>query len=218
MNYYEKRRQMVEEQIKMRGINDRKLINAMLKVPRHLFVPEKYRELAYADRPLPIGGEQTISQPYMVALMTQCLQIDKFDKVLEIGTGSGYQTAILAELANEVYTVERIVSLAVKAEEILKQLGYQNIYFKIGNGSLGWDEYAPYDKIIVTAASPELPQPLLEQLKEGGKIVIPIGGKYTQDLVKVEKGKSGLKKETICGCIFVPLIGKFGWKGVNGDA
>jgi protein-L-isoaspartate(D-aspartate) O-methyltransferase len=212
MNYKEKRENMVKKQLVERGINDERLLEAIRKIPRHLFVSEEFRALSYSDRPLPINEEQTISQPYIVALMTQCLEIKKEDKILEIGTGSGYQTAILAELGKEVYTVERINSLYQKASSLLKDLGYENIHFKLGNGSLGWQEFAPYDGIIVTAGAPEVPESLLDQLEEGGRLVIPVGGKYSQDLLKITKNKGKINKESVCGCIFVPLLGEHGWK------
>jgi len=212
MNYRTEIREMVKTQIMARGIRDNRVLKAMLKVPRHLFVPPNLRKLAYDDRPLPIGEDQTISQPYIVALMTQCLDLKNEDRVLEIGTGSGYQTAILAEIAKEVYTVERFSSLLKRAKQVLDELGYGNIHFKVGDGTMGWKEHAPYDKIIVTAGAPSVPEPLFSQLKEGGRIVIPVGSRYSQDLKIVKKEKGQIQMEDVCGCIFVPLVGEFGWK------
>jgi len=203
---------MVENQLIARGINDARVIRAFLKVPRHLFVPEGELEEAYDDHPLPIGDGQTISQPYMVALMTQCLELKGDERVLEVGTGSGYQTAILAELAREVYTIERIEGLAKRAKDVLTGLGYENIHYRVGDGTEGWEEFAPYDAIIVTAAAPKVPPPLIEQLAEGGRLVAPIGRRFGQELVRVRKEKGRLREEDICGCVFVPLIGKYGWR------
>ncbi len=206
------RKNMVERQILSRGVKDPRVIDAMLKVPRHLFVPEPYRLEAYEDHPLPIGYGQTISQPYMVAVMTELLNLTGREKVLEIGTGSGYQTAVLAELADEVYTVERIPELLERAKKTLTSLGYTNIHFKLADGTLGWPEHAPFDRIIVTAAAPELPQPLVEQLAPDGIMVIPIGSRYLQSLTLVEKLPDGrLKTKELFGCAFVPLIGEFGY-------
>jgi len=203
---------MVRDQIKSRGIKDVNVISAMLKVEREKFLPQSLMSSAYSDCPLPIGCGQTISQPFMVALMSECLKIEMNDSILEIGTGSGYQTAVLRELASKVYTVERHSELLKRAENILKSLGYNNIYFKLGDGTLGWDEFAPYDKIIVTASSPSIPQDLFRQLKEGGRLVIPVGGRYHQALqMVIKKGKNMIKKD-VCGCFFVPLVGKEGWE------
>ncbi|HOK55837.1 MAG TPA: protein-L-isoaspartate(D-aspartate) O-methyltransferase [bacterium] len=205
------RREMVETQIVKRGISDKKVIDAFLKVPREEFVPENMKEYAYEDSPLPIGEGQTISQPYIVALMSEALKLKEKDKVLEIGTGSGYQAAILAEIGCEVYSVERIEALAKRAEKTLKKLGY-NVKIKVGDGTLGWEEFSPYDKIIVTAASPEIPDTLLEQLSEKeGRLIIPVGDKYIQDLILVVKTKDKIEKINLGGCQFVPLIGNKGW-------
>ncbi|MDI6641809.1 MAG: protein-L-isoaspartate(D-aspartate) O-methyltransferase [Elusimicrobiota bacterium] len=206
------RTEMVETQIIQRGITDTNVVKAMLKVPRHLFVPKEYINQAYDDHPLPIGEGQTVSQPYMVALMTELLALSSTEKVLEIGTGSGYQTALLAELSKEVYTVERIKVLIDRAKKLLDLLNYKNIFYKVGDGTEGWEESAPYDRIIVTAGSADMPEPLIEQLKENGKVVIPIGDRFSQVLCVFEKKDGKLKKREICGCVFVPLIGKFGWK------
>ena len=206
------RRTMVQVQLVPRGITDEDVLRVMEKVPRHRFVPEDMAESAYDDHPLPVGEGQTISQPYMVALMTQCLELKRDEKVLEIGTGSGYQSAILAELASEVYTIERIEKLHDNASKVLKALGCENIQFKVGDGSGGWSESAPYDGIIVTAGSPDIPRAFEEQLSEGGRLVIPVGGYYSQELVVMQKTSGKLKKRDVCGCVFVPLIGKYGWE------
>ncbi len=206
------RLEMVETQIKSRGIVDERVINAMSKVPRHLFVPENVRHIAYGDHPLLIGEGQTISQRYIVALMTELLALKDTDRVLEIGTGSGYQTAILAEIAKEVYTIERFPSLSKKAMELLKELGYKNIKFLIGDGTKGWPEYAPYDAIIVTAGAPSPPQPLLDQLKDGGRLVIPCGDEFSQSLYRITKRGKKFEKEDMGGCRFVKLVGEYGWK------
>lgn len=210
-NLKEMRERMVAEQLIPRGISDKKVLAAFRKVPRHYFVPADLQERSYDDYPLPIGNQQTISQPYMVALMTQSLGLRGGEKVLEIGSGSGYQTAILAEMAKEVYSVERIDLLATQAEKALKSIGYTNFKIKVGDGTLGWDEYAPYDAIIVTAAAPGVPESLVKQLKDGGRIVIPIGNGYMQILTIVEKNGDKLTTKEVCGCAFVPLIGKEGW-------
>ncbi|MFN3550823.1 MAG: protein-L-isoaspartate(D-aspartate) O-methyltransferase [Endomicrobiia bacterium] len=202
--HYQKRLEMLEYQLKRRDITDEKVLSAMLKVERHRFVPKEYEKLAYTDEPLPIGFGQTISQPYIVALMTQLLELKGDEKILEIGTGSGYQAAILAELVKEVYTIEIIPQLAQRAEKLLKDLGYKNIFVKIGDGYLGWQEYAPYDGIIVTCAPDHIPQPLIDQLKDGGKIVIPVGDIY-QELVVVEKKGRKIIKKNIIPVRFVPM-------------
>ncbi|MBC7331141.1 MAG: protein-L-isoaspartate(D-aspartate) O-methyltransferase [Synergistetes bacterium] len=206
------REKMVREQIEARGIRDGRVLEAMRKVPRHLFVPESYISEAYDDHPVPIGEGQTISQPYIVALMTSLLDLKGDERVLEIGTGSGYQTAILAELAKEVYSVERIASLAEKAEKRLKELGYRNVKIKVGDGSLGWEEHAPYDAIIVTAAAPKVPKPLVKQLKVGGRLVIPIGDRFFQSLHRyIKRDEKTLDGRDFGGCVFVPLRGEEGW-------
>lgn len=211
--YYESlREEMVNSQIIVRGIKDERTIEAMRTVERHLFVPESMRSEAYNDYPLPIGQGQTISQPYMVALMTKLLELRGDEKVLEIGTGSGYQTAILAKLAKEVYTIERIGELLEKAKIRLWQLGYKNIHFFCTDGTKGLAEYAPYQGIIVTAAAEEIPLPYLEQLDEKGKLVIPVGERYGQVLVLIEKKKGKIVQKEICGCTFVPLIGEYGYR------
>jgi protein-L-isoaspartate(D-aspartate) O-methyltransferase len=206
------RLKMVEEQIVSRGIKDAKLIAAMEKIPRHLFVEEALQNQAYSDYPLPIGEKQTISQPYMVALMTEAMLLTGKEKVLEIGTGSGYQTAILAELSEKVFSVERIRSLAIQARKLLYELGYFNVEIKIFDGTFGWTEESPFDAIIVTAGSPDIPQPLIDQLAMGGRLVIPVGDVFVQDLFRVTKTEEGIKKEDLGGCRFVKLIGKYGWE------
>jgi len=203
---------MVEEQIISRGIKDAKLIAAMKKIPRHLFVEEALQNQAYSDFPLPIGEKQTISQPYMVALMTEALLLTKKDKVLEIGTGSGYQTAILAELSEKVFSIERIRPLAIRARKLLYELGYFNVEIKIFDGTFGWMEESPFNAIVVTAGSPDIPQPLIDQLAMGGRLVIPVGDVIVQDLFRVTKTEEGVKKEDLGGCRFVKLIGKYGWE------
>ncbi len=201
------RKEMVEKQIIARGVKDKRVIQAMLKVKRHLFVPPPYRPLAYTDQPLPIGEGQTISQPYIVALMTELLQLKGEEKVLEVGTGSGYQAAILAELAKEVYTIEILPALAESAEKRLKKMGYENIKVKCGDGYIGWEEYAPFDAIIVTCAPDHIPKPLLEQLKEGGRMVIPVGSIY-QELLLIEKKGGKIFKKSIIPVRFVPMTGE----------
>jgi len=206
------RMKMVEEQIASRGIKDAGLIAAMKKIPRHLFVEEALQSQAYTDHPLPIGEKQTISQPYMVALMTEALLLTGKEKVLEIGTGSGYQTAILAEMCEKVYSVERIRPLAIRARKLLYELGYFNVEIKIFDGTFGWTEESPFDAILVTAGSPDIPQPLVDQLAMGGRLVIPVGDAFVQDLFRVTKTKEGVKREDLGGCRFVKLIGKYGWE------
>jgi len=199
------RKKMVKEQIEKRGIREEKVLKAMEKVPRHLFVPESYRIHSYEDHPLPIGEEQTISQPFIVAYMTELLELDESCTVLEIGTGSGYQSAILAEIAKEVYTVELIESLSLKAQEVLSSLGYKNIKFLIGDGTYGWKEFSPYERIIVTAASPTIPPALIEQLSNNGILVIPVGT-YSQEIVRIRKRDEKIDEEILIPVRFVPLI------------
>lgn len=203
---------MVETQLIPRGIRDENVLAAMRKVPRHLFVPEHIRHNAYADMAMPIGEGQTISQPYMVAVMTELLELKSQDKVLEIGTGSGYQAAILAEIAKDVYTIERIFELAERARNILADIGYNNVHVIVGDGTKGLESEAPFDKIIITAASPEIPKPLIEQLKEEGIIVAPVGGRFSQVLIKGKKKRGILLEEHHVPCVFVPLVGEYGWK------
>lgn len=204
-DFKELREQMVGTQVKARGVKDARVLDVMKKVPRHEFVPENMRPYAYNDEPLPIGEGQTISQPYIVAYMTEALRLDETQKVLEIGTGSGYQSAILAEIVREVYTVEIVEYLSLRAQEVLRRLGYHNICFKVGDGSLGWQEHAPYDSIIATAAPARVPEALQKQLKVGGRMIIPIGENF-QELVLVIKGKKKFKKKNLLPVRFVPLI------------
>lgn len=206
------RRSMVERQLKGRGIRNPAVLEIMGSVPRHLFVPEHLREYAYEDGPLSIGEGQTISQPYMVALMTECLEPSPEDTVLEIGTGSGYQTAVLAAIVRHVYSIERVGSLAQRAQKLLDELGYRNVTIVVGDGSCGLPRHAPFDGILVTAAAPDVPQPLIEQLATGGRLVIPVGGEYHQTLCKIIRHNGGVSREEITGCVFVPLIGAHGWK------
>lgn len=205
------RNRMVEEQLASRDITDPRVLNAMRSVPRHRFVEPGQEDLAYTDQPLPIGWQQTISQPYIVALMTQALELSPEDKVLEIGTGSGYQAAVLAELARTVYTIEKVESLLQRAQAILETLGYDNIVSKLHNGTQGWPEHAPYDVIMVTAGAPEIPRPLLDQMKEGGKMVIPVGDQTLQEMLRVTRQNGNVQMEKIGGCRFVPLRGEHGW-------
>lgn len=214
MNFDIARKKMVESQILSRNIKDRRLIDAMQKVPRHIFVEEAMAAQAYNDKPLPIGEKQTISQPYIVALMTELLELTGKEKVLEIGTGSGYQAAILASLADRVYTIERIRSLIPRARKALDSLGFFNVNIKIADGSTGWKEEAPFDAIMVTAGAPEIPDDLIEQLAMGGKLVIPVGDMFDQTLVRITKREDGsVLREDFIDCRFVKLIGRFGWEG-----
>lgn len=207
------REKMVAQQLIPRGIHDPKVLQAMRKVPRHLFVDEALYDQAYGDYPLPIGWGQTISQPYVVALMTQELELKGDEKVLEIGTGSGYQAAILAEIVKKVYSIERVSALIPRTKKILSELGYNNIFIRVDDGTFGWEKEAPFDAIIVTAASPDIPQPLIKQLSDnGGRLVIPVGDEYSQDLIKVTKINGKIKKENKGGVRFVKLIGEHGWK------
>jgi protein-L-isoaspartate(D-aspartate) O-methyltransferase len=196
---------MVSSQLVARGVKDTNTLNAMKKVPRHLFVPDDLLPHAYFDEPLPIGEGQTISQPYIVAYMTEVLSLKGGERILEIGTGSGYQTAILAEIANEVFTVELIESLSLRAQEILKKLKYTNIYFKLGDGTFGWDEHAPFDAIMVTAAPDKIPRSLENQLKIGGKMIIPVGSAF-QELIFITRGKKRFKRKKLLPVRFVPLM------------
>ncbi len=205
-----KRKIMIERDIKGRGVKDIRVLNAMARIPRHLFVDENLRDRAYADHPLPIGEGQTISQPYVVALMTEALKLKSTDRVLEIGTGSGYQAAVLAEIAKEVYTIEIRKSLADRANQRLTKLGYNNIKVKHSDGYFGWEEYAPFDAIMITAAANHIPPPLLKQLKEGGRLILPLGSTfYYQTLTLVTKKKDGtIKVEQMGPVAFVPMIGE----------
>lgn len=206
-NYNRERERMVKSQIEARGIKDKNVLEAMRMIARHKFVSEDMKSFAYNDEPLPIGEGQTISQPYIVAYMTEMIHLKKEDRVLEVGTGSGYQAAILAEMAREVYTIEIIESLSLKAQEVLKELGYTNIYFKIGDGSFGWREHAPYDAIIVTAAPENIPDALQEQLKISGRMIIPVGMTF-QELILITREKRKLRKKRLLPVRFVPLISR----------
>jgi protein-L-isoaspartate(D-aspartate) O-methyltransferase len=212
MKFQRQREEMVQRQIAARGITDPKVLAAMRKVPRHLFVSEALMDQAYGDFPLPIGLQQTISQPYIVAEMTQALQLNADDRVLEIGTGSGYQAAILAEIAYRVYTIERIHALLVKARQIFDRLHYHNIVTRYSDGTSGWLEESPFDAIVVTAGAPEIPKTLLSQLAPGGRMIIPVGDQYTQDLVKLYRDEDGIHQVSLGGCRFVKLVGEHGWK------
>jgi protein-L-isoaspartate(D-aspartate) O-methyltransferase len=204
--YYHQRRTMVEEQIKERGIRNKKVLDALMKVPRHKFVPDEYKSYAYDDRPLPIGHNQTISQPYVVAYMTEILNPDSTQRVLEIGTGSGYQAAVLSQLYKEVFTVEIIEPLGNQAKKVFDEEGYKNVFTKIADGYLGWKEHAPFDAIIVTCAPANIPQPLVEQLAEGGRMIIPVGEQYSQVLYLLEKRKGKIRETETLPVLFVPML------------
>ncbi len=201
------RQRMVDEQLIPRGIKNQRVLEAFRKVPRHMLLDSTHQHQAYRDHPIPIGLDQTISQPYIVALMTEALGLEGEERVLEIGTGSGYQAAILAELAAQVFTVERHEQLLKHASEILKEMGYNNIYFKVSDGTKGWPEKSPFQGILVTAASPEIPPSLLEQLSPEGKLVIPMGNSWMQELLLITRDEEGYRKENLGGCRFVPLVG-----------
>lgn len=210
----ELRARMVRDQIEARGIRDARVLAAMRKVPRHLFVPPDEQPLAYEDTPLPIGYDQTISQPYVVAFMTEALEPKPQDRVLEIGTGSGYQAAVLAELVREVYTVEIVDPLARQVEQRLRQMGYANVHARSGDGYRGWPEAAPFDGIIVTAAPDHVPAPLVEQLREGGRLVLPVG-RWEQDLIRLRKTPKGITRESLLPVRFVPMTGEAEKPGVH---
>lgn len=210
--YAAKRRRMVEQQLKRRGIHDPQVLEAMFTVPRHLFVAATFQPAAYADSALPIGQGQTISQPYVVALMTEAAQIEPGDKVLEIGTGSGYGAAVASQIAGEVYTIERHEELAEEARERLRELRYQNVHVIHSDGSEGWVEEAPYDVIIVTAAAPDLPQPLLDQLADRGRLVAPVGTLACQTMLRAVRRGAEIHRESLAEVRFVPLIGEYGWE------
>jgi len=205
------RGRMVAEQLERRGIRDPRVLRAVAKVPRHMFVEEALVGRAYGDHPLPIGEGQTISQPYMVALMSEALELAGHERVLEIGTGSGYQTAILAELCGKVFTVERLKSLSDRAMRRLDELGYYNVLARVGDGSMGWREEAPFDAVMVTAAAPDVPAALLDQLPVKGRLVIPVGDAHTQVLRKCVREDNDLRWTDLGGCVFVKLIGQQGW-------
>jgi protein-L-isoaspartate(D-aspartate) O-methyltransferase len=202
---------MVRQQIAARGISDPAVLEAMRKIPRHVFVSEALRDQAYGDFPLPIGEQQTISQPYIVAEMTQALQLTREDRVLEIGTGSGYQAAILGEIAYRVYTIEYIRALYLQARRLFDELRLFNVVTRYGDGSKGWEEESPFDAIIVTAGAPRIPATLLNQLAVGGRLVAPVGNQHSQDLIKVVKDKTGIRQSNLGGCRFVKLVGEHGW-------
>lgn len=212
MDFSIQRKRMVEEQILARGIKDPGVLKAFLGVPRHVFVPPPYTVSSYADQPLPVGYGQTISQPYIVALMTEALELKGAEKVLEVGTGSGYQAAILSKLCDTVYTIEREVKLLERAKQVISEHGYENIVFACGDGTKGMEAKAPFDAIIVTAAAPYIPEALKEQLADGGRLVIPVGEKHGQMMVVIKRDGEKFIQENLCGCVFVPLIGEFGWK------
>ena len=203
---------MVSSQIEARGVYDPRVLETMRKVPRHLFVSEALQDQAYGDFPLPIGEGQTISQPYIVAEMTQALELTEDDRVLEIGTGSGYQTAILAELAYRVYTIERVRELFIGARKILDHLKYHNVVAKCSDGTLGWPEESPFEAIMVTAGAPKVPEAFVDQLAVGGRLVIPVGNRFSQTLLKIERREDGIREVNLGGCRFVKLIGNHGWK------
>ena len=215
MDFDAAREKMVLEQLVDRGIKNQEVIRAFLKVPRHLFVEQALRERAYGDYPLPIGLNQTISQPYMVALMCELLELKGNEKVLEIGTGSGYETAILAELAERVFSIERLDFLTQNARVVLDKLRYNNVVTKVADGTYGWREESPFDGIVVTAASPQIPKRLLDQLAVKRHLVIPIGEAFSQTLFKITKAEKGFDTKSITGCVFVKLIGKYGWENEN---
>ena len=210
--YARERDRMVDEQVAARGVTDPRVVAALRRVPRHRFVQEALRERAYGDHPLPIGEEQTISQPYIVGLMSSLLELSGRLKVLEIGTGSGYQTAVLAELARRVCSVERLPRLAERARALLEQLGHTNVWVRVGSGTLGWPDEAPFDRILVTAGGPAVPPPLFQQLAEGGRMVVPIGDAVNQVLTLVEKVGGEMKTRECGECKFVKLVGKYAWE------
>jgi protein-L-isoaspartate(D-aspartate) O-methyltransferase len=212
MKFDRLRHEMVEKQVKARGITDSRVLSAMLAVPRHVFVSEALMDQAYCDFPLPIGEQQTISQPYIVAEMTQALQLSPDDRVLEIGTGSGYQAAILAQIVFRVYTIERIHSLYIKTRKLFDSLGYHNIVTRYSDGTTGWKDESPFNAIIVTAGAPEIPSVLVNQLAFGGRMVIPVGDQHSQDLIKLVRDRQGIHQTNMGGCRFVKLVGEHGWR------
>ena len=212
LKYQRLREEMVRQQIEARGITDPAVRTAMRRVPRHLFVSEALRDQAYGDFPLPIGEQQTISQPYIVAEMTQALQLTREDRVLEIGTGSGYQAAILAEIAYRIYTIERIRALYLQVRRLFDELRLFNVVTRYGDGSKGWEEESPFDAIIVTAGAPRIPTTLVNQLAVGGRLVAPVGNPHSQELIKLVKDKTGIRQSNLGGCRFVKLVGEHGWQ------
>jgi protein-L-isoaspartate(D-aspartate) O-methyltransferase len=214
LKYRRLREEMVRQQIEARGVTAPQVLSALRRVPRHLFVSEALRDQAYGDFPLPIGEQQTISQPFIVGEMTQALDLTKHDRVLEIGTGSGYQAAVLAELAYRVYTIERIRPLYVSARRLFDEMRLYNILTRYGDGTTGWEEESPFDAIIVTAGAPEIPESLLEQLAIGGRMVVPVGNQHTQELIRITKDERGTHRTELGGCRFVKLVGEEGWKEI----
>jgi protein-L-isoaspartate(D-aspartate) O-methyltransferase len=212
IKYERQREEMVRTQIEARGIKAPKVLAAFRRVPRHLFVSEALRDQAYGDYPLPIGEQQTISQPYIVAEMTQALDLGEDDRVLEIGTGSGYQAAILAQIVYRVYTVERKRSLYQQARNLFDKLHYHNIVMKYGDGTKGWRDESPFDGIIVTAGAPQIPDVLIDQMGEGGRLVVPVGNQHTQELIKIFRDDQNIRQINLGGCRFVKLVGEYGWK------
>ncbi len=212
LKFEKQREEMIKRQIEARGITDSNVLSAMRKVPRHFFVSEALMDQAYGDHPLPIGEQQTISQPYIVAEMTQALTLDKEDRVLEIGTGSGYQAAVLSQIVFRVYTIERIYSLFVRARKFFDELKYYNIVTKYSDGTSGWPDESPFYAIMVTAGAPGIPHVLVNQLAVGGRMVIPVGDQHTQELVKIIKDEKGIHQSNLGGCRFVKLVGEHGWR------
>jgi len=212
IKYERQREEMVRTQIEARGIKAPKVLAAFRRVPRHLFVSEALRDQAYGDYPLPIGEQQTISQPYIVAEMTQALDLGEDDRVLEIGTGSGYQAAILAQIVYRVYTIERKRSLYLQARNLFDKLHYHNIVMKYADGTKGWRDESPFDGIIVTAGAPQIPDVLIDQMGEGGRLVVPVGNQHTQELIKIFRDDQNIRQINLGGCRFVKLVGQYGWK------
>jgi len=212
IDYVQARERMVQEQLVSRGINDPRVLRAMAKVPRHLFLERELWDHAYEDHPLPIGANQTISQPYMVALMAEALELKGAERVLEVGTGSGYAAAVLSQLCAEVFSVEAVGELALKARTLLSSMGYRNVSVLLGDGTLGWEERSRYDAVVISAAAPCIPRPLLEQLKIPGYLVFPMGEKVLQTLVRIRKDSAGIREEYLGECHFVRLTGKYGWE------
>jgi protein-L-isoaspartate(D-aspartate) O-methyltransferase len=212
IKYARQREEMVRNQIEARGIKSPRVLAAFRRVPRHLFVSEALRDQAYGDYPLPIGEQQTISQPFIVAEMTQALDLGEDDRVLEIGTGSGYQAAILAQIVYRVYTIERKHSLYLQTRNLFDKLHYHNIVMKYADGTKGWQDESPFDGIIVTAGAPQIPDVLIDQLGEGGRLVVPVGNQHTQELIKIFRDDQNIRQTNLGGCRFVKLVGKHGWK------
>jgi protein-L-isoaspartate(D-aspartate) O-methyltransferase len=211
-DYVQVRERMVEKQLVNRGIRDPRVLRAMAKIPRHLFVESELSDHAYEDHPLPIGAEQTISQPYIVALMLEALELKGTERVLEVGTGSGYAAAVLSELCAEVFSVEVLAELALKARILLKSLGYKNVSLLVGDGTLGWEEHSPYDAVVISAAAPCIPRPLVEQLNIPGYLLFPMGEEELQALVRIRKDRAGIREEYLGDCHFVKLTGRHGWE------